>query len=239
MFTKSCQPEGSVSTHSIKNIQLKIMPGRPDQAYLPWNNAAYIFWEKIWTDTFQELNGHAAVVSDDFSRSDRIHGFFVDTRCVALGCVRRVHLQALSARRDSYFKVWSPESLEKLGKHGPDILIGSNICVDPQWRGQLAEGVSLKDLVAGSLVNDLTNFNCHAMAGTMRRNRGMDQSAHRFGATRIQEGVFLHGVEVELVAFYAKELQYSAEPNLMRSLEALWYKRSDFQFPVSSNSAAA
>ncbi len=203
-----------------------------DAPGVAWNREyqeTYRLWRKVWAATFQELDGNSAVYSDDFCRQSRVGAIFLRDRCVALGLYHFVDFGVATARDDSYFKVWSDEAIAKLVTEGPRILVGSNITVDPEMRGDLGGGIFLKNLLTGLMTKGFLDSGYDAMAGTMRKNRGMHQSAYQFGASPLQSGVMHHGVEVDLVAFYRRKI-LAAMSTLPVDLtvERLWENREEF-----------
>jgi hypothetical protein len=195
---------------------------------------AFRFWREAWTETFREdLKVEHPVFSDDFSRQSRIGCLFFDERCVALTFFHFVDFRLSTARLDSYFDVWPDEAISKLRKDGDNIVVGSNITIDRAFRGKdkLAGGLSVKSLLVDLAVATFLESRADAMTGTMRCNRGMHDLARAFGATQLVSGVLKHGVEVELMAFYRRELLERRVPGEIPAVEKLWECRTDHAGP--------
>lgn len=214
-----------MSSARLDSLRLHLLPGRPHPGREATHDAAYRLWREVWSQTFAELDGSPLVFADDFTRTDEIVAIFSGDRCVTLAFAREGDLRLASTREDSYFKPWPEIARQRLGQDGPRILFGSNITVDPEWRGEIAPGVTMKDLVIGSSMYLLRESGRDVMTGTMRCNRGMDAAARRFGARSLQAKTMHHGVEVELVGFFSKSLQFDCTPEFMRRLDQLWDRR--------------
>lgn len=219
-----------------------LLPGHPPPDPASRRAAAHAeafrLWLAVWNETLRELDGTERVFSDDFCRQDRISALFQGNRCVALGLLRSVDFRLPPARLDSYFKVWPDEAIRRLTEAGPRILVGSHITVDPEFRGTLGDGCRLKNLLVGLMARAFLELGQDAMAGTMRRDRGMHGSAYAFGATPLQAGIIHHGVEVELIAFYRRQLTgASAAVRKDLNVESLWARRLDLTVDAADDQA--
>src|SRR5262249_55433586 len=141
-------------------FRLVVLPGaNPPEEIRADYERAYTHWSSVWDKTFKELDRRKIqLFSDDFTRQDEIFAIFHEPRCVAMVCHRFVDLSLESSRRDSYFKVWTPEAMEGLVKHGTRIMIGNQISVDPEYRG-LVNGLSLKTLVTAFTMMRIRQIN--------------------------------------------------------------------------------
>jgi hypothetical protein len=183
----------------------------------------------VWSQTFEELDGNPTLYSDDFSRQTIVGCLRTEFECVALGFFHFVDFNFDAAGFDSYFKVWPETALAALVRDGKKVVVGSNITVAPEHRGDLGNGLQLKNLLLGLMVKTLLESDQDVMTGTMRCNRGMHNSAYQFGATRLDAGILHHGVEVDLVAFYRRQI---AEEKILQddlAVERLWRSRLDFR----------
>lgn len=195
---------------------------------------AFRLWHAVWTATFRELDGTDMLYSDDFTRQSCIVSLFHHEKCVTLGMLHHVDFTTPAGRLDSYFRVWPDSAIQRLTKDGPRVTVGSNITVDPQFRGDLGSGVFLKNLLIPCMVRVFSESDDDSLTGTMRVNRNMHLSAYLFGAESVSSGIVHHGVEVDLVAFYRRTL----DPRIFNPdihVARLWRERTDIRFANSSN----
>lgn len=192
---------------NLTDMKLYLFSGRA--AYGPERNMyekCYQMWKTIWQQTFLELKGHKEIFSDAFTRQDKICALFRDQECIAVAGLRSYEFSVQSSNDDSIFSSWDKESFETLTKNGPRVLVCSNLAVHPDFRGEVLPGFSLKNLITYFSVKELLVSDCDAMAGTARCNRGANKAAYANGAHFIKRAQ-MHGVEVDLVAFYKTELE--------------------------------
>jgi hypothetical protein len=209
----------------VNDLSYVLFPGgNPQPAWIDFYKKSFQTWHSVWSETFLELDGNAKVFSDDFTRQSLIGAIMAKNRCVGLGFFNLLDFRLPTSRYDSYFKVWPDSAIEKLLEHGPSVVVGSNITVPSEYRGDLGHGVRVKTLILGLMVKTLCHLKADVMTGTMRCNRGMHTSAYQFGGSPIQSGVVHHGVEVDLVAFYRRQLTERGEGTDL-AIEALWRNR--------------
>jgi hypothetical protein len=189
----------------FSNLQLHILKPRELKQNTWLLNAAFEHWNHIWNRTLEELDGLKDLRSDDFTRQDEILCLFDGEKCVGMICHRLVDLKYTCHSRDSYFKSWTPDAIESLTRYGSRVLVGSQISVEPEWRGKI-NGYGIKELLSAlSLESLFTRNNIDAITGTMRADRGMHNLFYEFGARPLKRGVLFHGVKVDLVAFYPRQ----------------------------------
>jgi hypothetical protein len=214
----------------LENLKFCLLPPHPRHPQTAGPvNAAYRCWKTVWAETLRELDGTSQLFSDDFSRQSFIGALFYDSNCVALGFFRRQNFNLSLAADDSYFKVWPEEAIKKLISDGHDVMVGSNITVDPNFRGEIIPGLQLKNLIVGLMVRTFLETNADVTTGTMRVNKNMHQSASQFGSTLLHTGLRHHHVDVELVAFYRRLLLLKNENSADLPLETLWRNRQDLR----------
>jgi hypothetical protein len=199
----------------------------PNLGEAPLYNEAYRLWKDVWKQTYLELDDNPNVYSDDFTRQSELVSLFHGQRCLGMILMRYSDFRLSSSVEDSYFKVWPQHAVEMLQKDGPRIVVASHVTVDPQFRGQLEDGTRVSKLCMGLLVKRFVSSNADAMTGTMRVDRKMDKMVYETGATHLQSHIKLHGVDVELVAFYRKQLlKFQFDVNV----ERLWRNRIDIPY---------
>lgn len=161
---------------------------------------AYATWRRVWARTFAELDGQAAMFSDDFTRQDELGVLFHDGECVGMTAYRWLECAGLGTSDDSYFKAWPAHALAALRRAGSTVCVGSYLTVEPAWRGPRG-AVSAKELLLALAVERYLASSADVMAGTLRNDRGMNGLAYRLGARAVATGVPHHGVPVDLVVF--------------------------------------
>jgi len=213
---------------SLPILSFKIIPASdPEAAWKPIYDEAYRCWHEVWSTTLAELDGISTLFSDDFTRQHRVGCIFLHDRCIGVVFLRLVDFALPSSRADSYFKVWSKAALEQLGREGLKVAVGSNITVDPAFRGTLEGGIRLKNLLLGLCLKDSFDIGADVMTGTLRCNRGMRAVGQEFESEPLAM-TFHHGVEVDLVAFYRSRCLHSRSFQYQPGLEKLWQSRTDF-----------
>lgn len=208
-----------------ESLQLVVLPGvNPSQKMRTYYDLAYAHWENIWEKTLREVDGANAFFSDNFTRQDEVYALFIDLQCVAMVCHRFVDLGRKSNRKDSYFQAWPEETLDKLVQYGNRVLIGSQISVDPNYRGR-HQGISLKDLVSGISMWRMRQMDIDALPGTMRADKNMQQFLYEAGAVPLQKGVTFHGLPADLVAFHPQVMPVNLPAPTEQLIETLWAKK--------------
>jgi hypothetical protein len=185
----------------------------------------YRVWRNVWTKTFQDLDGNGTLFSDDICRQSLIGSIMKGNQCAAIGMFHLVDFDCPTAVHDSWFKAWSDAAISKLLENGRKILVISNITVDPEFRGEIAPGIRLRDILALLCSKTILLTDADAWAGTARCNRGVDKACYAAGGTHIQYGT-LHGVDVALVTANRNQVEAL---KLDFSVEALWRKRTLYQ----------
>jgi len=184
-------------------------------------NSAFEHWNQVWGNTLKELDGLSELHSDDFTRQDEIFCLFSEEKCIGMICHRLVDLRYTCHHTDSYFKSWTPEAMKELTRYGTKILIGSQISVDPDWRGKTG-GYGLKEVLSAFSLDSLFARNdIDAITGTMRADRGMHNLFYEFGAKALKRGVSFHGVMVDLVAFYPRQRDLKIPADLRAVMDQL------------------
>jgi hypothetical protein len=179
-----------------------LRPRQAGPADVPLLGEAYQCWAEVWKQTLLELDNATHVPSDDFTRQDEVGAIFHGYECVALSFFRWIDLGNPMHQDDSYFAAWPREARRAACRDGTRICVGSNITIAPAWRS--STGCSLKNVLAGLIIERFVRGQGDAMVGTMRKDRGMDTLMDRVGAERLGHTVRLHGVDVDLFTFFRR-----------------------------------
>lgn len=206
-----------------------LFPGKhPLQEWRSYYIETYHLWRSVWTATFQELDGDGTLFSDDFCRQSIIGSIFKGSRCIGIGMFQLLDFSLPMARHDSWFKAWSDSAVENLLKDGNQVLVGNNVTVDPEFRGDLGNGIRLRNIILGLMSKTLLLTGADVMAGMARKNRGVHTASYLAGATHLEVGQ-LHGVEIDYVAFYKKHIEEDTQFEL--AVENLWNNRTSYLTP--------
>lgn len=215
--------------NDLKNWRYILLPGKNPEVNVAKEYAeAFQLWKNVWEKTFKELGESDPLYSDAFSRQTQVGCIFVHDQCIALSFFNDINFDEPTARYDSYFKVWPETAIEKLLKDGTQVTVGSNITVDPEFRGVLFGNVQLKNVILGLSVLRLLDLQFDVMTGTMRCNRGMEKAAYHVGARQLTKGAVIHGCEVDLVGFFRREILSKSGGHYDLITERLWRDREIF-----------
>lgn len=210
---------------SIGELKYVLFPGTMDESN-DLVNEVYKTWKLVWSKAFLELDGNDQVFSDGFSRQTKIGGVFYKGICVSLSAFREVNFESPYQREDSLLSAWDEEAFKILMSEGPRVSICSYLSVHPDFRGEIANNVTLKLITTHLCALVLLDSDCDVMTGTMRCNRGTDKSAYSSGASFIKKSS-MHGVEVDLVGFYKKRILANRSNFQNLWAERLWSERTE------------
>lgn len=219
-------------TLQLQDLSFCLVSGAGAQSEnIHYYNEAYKLWKSVWLQTLNELDGVNEIHSDDFTRQTQFGCLFWKDRCVSQVAIRECNLSLKSIRDDSILKAWDDSSLAKAFANGPSVSIASNLCVHPEFRGEIAENLSLKQLSFYLLSKMFLNLEHNGMIATTRVNRGANKTAYNAGATFLKKSI-LHNVEVDLVMYLRPEVTEALEKNKHLWVDRLWKQRSDFRLNI-------
>lgn len=170
-------------------------------------SSAYELWLKVWSKTFGELGQGPFLDSDDFTRQDYVGALFdavtpegrqAGGECAGLSFFRTVDLSHAYARHDSYFSAWNAADLDSLCRHGSRILVSSYFTVAPEYRKTDVKHELMRNIKR--VFENLTSAD--ALCGTVRNDRGVNKLVYDHGFVPIRQGATMHGVPVDLTAYY-------------------------------------
>lgn len=189
------------------SLEYFILPGaHPPSLHENAYDRAFEFWYRVWEDTFSALHGPFQLFSDEFTRQDQIGLLVYREDILASVCFRSVDLNRRASLKDSYFKPWLAEDLDRVRSIGPKALIGSHFAVSPRARGTV-EGLPTKQLLMGLVAWTLVESSCDSLIGTPRRDKSVHTTAFEWGAEVVRENVDCgHVVPVDLVLFDRKKI---------------------------------
>lgn len=216
-----------MSTVSIlsRQMQYVLLPGRmPPPKLRGYYDEAYRCWKQVWSEALLELDGSGQIYSDEFTRHDEISAVFFKDRCIGTTSFFWMDFALAPTADDSYFKIWTPKAIAELTKYDSKVLVCSYFTLHPDGR-QNRLGINMKDVLMGLLVKRFLDTNAQSMTGTVRNNRGVNLSTFRHGAVILERDLKLHGVDVDLVAFYRDQAHVSEDPVIAHVVESLWKNR--------------
>jgi hypothetical protein len=158
---------------------------------------AYDLWLTVWQKTFKELGKSSLINSDDFSRQDEIVALFDGSTCAALSFGRIVDTDSSIARHDSYFDAWAFGDTDHLKQNGSLVYISSYFTVAEEYRG-----TDTKDQLMRALIRQFECSRADVLAATTRNDRCVNKLVARYGFETIRTGAVMHGVDVDLMAYF-------------------------------------
>lgn len=221
----------------INELQLICLPGRnaPKQ-YLPEYYKAYYCWRETWIDAYKkEMKVDSFLNSNEFTRQDEILALFYKGECAALTFFKWVDGSEMEIiKHDSYFDVWTDESLEKLMSRGSKLLVCSQFTVSEKYR-KVPE-FRFKDLMVALLVERFKHSDRDAMTGTVRVAKNMGEATAKSGAVLIQRAVEytnVAGERADLVGFYQDTIVESSSPGVADIVKCVFPRTISLVYPIS------
>jgi hypothetical protein len=217
------QPVGQPRRVPVEALEYHLF--RPSRTYDPLLEDAYEVWRDGWKATLLELDGNAALHSDEFGRQDELAVVAIGGRCIAVTGLRWLDMALPRSREDSYFKSWPSEAVVGVGDHF--VLIASNTVVHPAWRRTLIEApkVQLGDpmrLVFATIALTVRRFvasSAQKLIALTRNDRAIDRVGAALGAQRLAQ-TRVHGIETDVVC-----LTRSNAPPAEPIVRELWSRR--------------
>jgi len=189
----------------IQDLEYVIMPTRhPLKGLEKKYQAAYECWRKAWEKYRHEVGVFEDLYSDSFIIPDEMGVLFYQGRCVGLACFTYGDLSLDTTKHNSWFKGWPSSALDRLKQISPNVVIGSQFTVSPEFTGR-DHIVRWKEIVFLYTFMRFDRSIGGVMAGTLNLQRKMNAAAGEdFGATIIEPEIPYHygqGLSVQLVAY--------------------------------------
>jgi len=208
-----------------EDFQLVIFNGREvEPKVIPYVAEGFKHWVSVWNQRFTEAGGRPLLVGDNFTRQDDIFAIFHNDKCIAMICSRFCNLSYPNIKADSYFLQWPEIAFQKLRADGDFAAIGSQISVDPDYRG-LIEGQSLKNVITILSMNYLFQSGVNVVTGTMRADKNMHSMCYKLGAQKLAENIVMHAGPVELIGFYPSRFPLQLTKEEKELMNQLWSNR--------------
>lgn len=216
---------------SNKNVELQLVicPTRePEKQYRYLYQEIYNCWSKVWEAAYNEANFKQRsdnLKSDGFTRQDYAAAIFHKNKCIGLMLYRHINFELRTAQDDSFFSQWSEIHRKSLSKIGQRFIIAGNLAVSPEYRKKNL-GISLKDLVVGTISEITLQSNADASIATPRRDKNVHESCYSWGAVPIAQDVAWGcGIQIDLVAFCKEKIAQNRNQPLRPLLDELWQNK--------------
>ena len=218
----------------MKNkFNLVILNGsRCSPQFLDHYHKIYSHWKTMWQNTFKELDGHTEVLSDNFLRQSEVLGIFHDEKCIAVVCHRYIDLLP-SAFDDSYFQSWPELILKKIKNLSPQVAIGNQISIDPEFR-KIEKDLSMKDMLLWFSLKRLQEQNASIILGSVREDKSLDTLFIKYGATILQKNVEQHNVPVSLLYFDNAHINLTAAKEWEHEFQEIYTSKIEDQIYLTS-----
>lgn len=224
----------------ILNGKKKLNPRELHRVY----DLSFKLWHETWDKTYREdFNSLRRLFSDEFTRQDDILVLFYKGECAALSFFTDVNMNDEAAQKDSYFKSWPIEAIEKLCSKGSNLVICTQFTVNEKFRQQTLSTssgfMSWKVLLSGMIAKYYMASEKDAMSGILRITKGMDKLTYTYGATPIIERTeYQAGADktsVALVGIYQDNVrEFFHKYGCTEELDQLWEGRNGNQLKIAA-----
>lgn len=217
---------------------------RPPEHMIHYYHQIYKCWYLVWQEALGEFYGKDhTLYSDAFTRQDYAAGLFFKKKCIGVFLFTYVDLSLDVWRKDSYFKIWSPPSIEKLCNINNHVVMANNLSVHPMFRknGVFASelNVNIKNLLVGLYAYTSLMSGGLPVTATPRKDRGVHNTTYRWGAHIIESDTQSpHGDLVDLSIFLADKFISSEDDETKELVINLSKSCADFRSVFITQQAA-
>lgn len=220
-----------------KNLRLSIFPGQGATPGLEEDRElAYRCWRSVWVEVFQdEMKLEQRLYSDDFTRQEIIVSLFFGGSCVGLAMIRLLPVNSERTFDDSFFRLWTPESLKEISRLSGDspLALASSFTLHPEFRGR-SQFINWKTLLLALFLEKFLGTEARIMVTAARKKRSNEKLCQSLGARLLERDVSFHR-EGHKIASETADLLYwprnlfldlgSSELNELKN--QIWLNRSD------------
>jgi hypothetical protein len=168
------------------------VPGRHGDV----NEACFELWEKIWLETFDELQvKHKQVTSDDYL-SKELGGLFLGDKPVGFLLYHFCDLGKRTHQKMSYFHNYPEDLYRKVIGQGDQAMVITYMTLDHAWR-KSQTNVPISELLIGFAVMRFMESQAKRLLGYFRNNRGTQNMFYRHGGQPLLLGSHAYNVEVD------------------------------------------
>lgn len=193
-------------------------------------DVAFKFWLRMWQDTHVEINKPAAIASDSFTKQSEIITLFEGNRPIAQICLRFADFQADATYHDSFFMhpgLWKPEDIDLVRSIGGQGMFGTQIAVDPEYRGS-----EVKGLIVLLALERAQVLGAETIVSFIRANKGLDRLFQGAGCLVIAKERAYGSVYADLVAFQPQKDPIRIHQDYAEKVKSLW-RNAYFTEPMS------
>lgn len=214
---------------SKRKLRFVVMPTRFVEArYVKDFEKAYVGWRNVWGQALtEEMNVKDPLYSDNFTRQSHVAALFYGDELFGLVTLNYMNLEEKIYQDDSYFKVWTPDSIQGLYKNAKQIMTLCNVTLNFRFRKN-SIGVSGKDLLLLMAVHYLKSQNLDAIVAAVRLEKSMEKSAYRTGAISLAKDLpySIPGQRVDLVLWSKSIALEKLDPELVNLSTYIWINSS-------------
>jgi|GEM_PF-6610816 len=183
-------------------------------------DVAFKFWLRMWQDTHVEINKPATIPSDSFTKQSEIITLFEGPRPIAQICLRFADFQAEATYHDSFFMhpgLWQPEDIALVRSIGGCGMFGTQIAVDPEYRG-----TDVKGLIVLLALERAQKLGAETIVSFIRANKGLDRLFQGAGCVVIAKERAYGSVFADLVAFQPQHDPIRIHKDYAEKVRSLW-----------------
>ena len=178
-------------------------------------------WEKVWAETFLELEvDRKQIKSDDFLHRE-LGGLFIGNEPVGFMLYSILNLSRRSNFRSSYFNNYPDELFEALVKNGDETMVISYMTIDENWRKSQTD-LPISEILMGLAILRFKESRADKLLGYFRNNRGTQNIFYRHGGTPLLRSQRAYNVDVDFAEITHANAQLSSLPQCAGSTLRLW-----------------
>jgi len=175
------------------------------------NEACFELWEKVWINTFIELNvQHKQVDSDDYL-SKELGGLFLGGKPIGFLMYHFCDMKKRTHQKMSYFHNYPRDLYQNVIAVEDQVMVITYMTLDPEWRKSLTD-LPISELLIGFAVLRFMESQSKRLLGYFRNNRGTNDIFYRHGGLPLLKGEQAYNVEVDFAQITRSSAQLSTLP---------------------------
>ena len=225
------------SMKSVYDIELVILPGRPDedQDFVKLYNDIYCYHKKFWENVWIENQTFEKTYSDTFFRQDFIVVAFERGRRSIAGM--QLHTKwdlkyEFFLNHTYYHNSFTPEFVETMRQRKATKLLSHEcLTVDPSWTKKFTK-CSLSSVMVGIGIEVLRALEFDYIIAPARVDNKVTKLVHRWGGESVVKGLVQHNTPVDLIAI-PNNSPKCPSVDVKNATLHLWNSREDYtgKFP--------
>ncbi len=176
-------------------------------------NLVFQKWQRVWSDTFEQLGSSSRHFADDFSRFSFIYGLFdADDTVVAFLCSTIFDFQFFAHRAHSYLERY-PKWFHEEAIQKRDLTCASlEYCyVDAEWRKSKLP-FSLVDVLLCLCAREAFSRGIDRVVAVTRNDRSVNQVVYQRGGEAVVTDAESHNVSVDLISLHRSHFRFGSLP---------------------------